>query len=163
MRSSFRQPLIVAAAMIGLTGFTATAARSAAGDPTAVQAPAPTMPQSQPAPGQTAGETIEQRIKDLHARLQISGAEQPLWNRFAEVMRENGRSMEETFQQRVKTLPTMTAIENMRSYASLATEHAREVETLMPAFQTLYASMPDEQKRLADQVFRDDAHQAKHG
>lgn len=163
MRTSFRQTLMAATAMIGLTGFAATAAQPAAGDPTAVLAPASTTSATMTDPGRNKAETVEQRIKDLHARLRISDAEQPLWNEFARVMRENARSMEETFQQRVKTLPTMTATENMRSYAGIATEHAREVETLMPAFQALYATMPDEQKRLADQVFRDDAHQARHG
>ena len=53
----------------------------------------------------------------------------------------------------------MTALENLQSYAAVAAEHAQEVQKLVPAFQTLYDTMSDSQKRRADTVFRDDAAQ----
>jgi len=45
----------------------------------------------------------------------------------------------------------------MESYAKVATAHAQDVEKLVPAFQALYTTMTDSQKRLADQAFRDGA------
>jgi len=38
-----------------------------------------------------------------------------------------------------------------------APQHAQHVQKLVRAFQTLYDAIPDEQKRLADQVFRANA------
>jgi len=60
----------------------------------------------------------------------------------------------------------MTATENMQSYADVSMAHAQDVEKLVPAFQALYGTMSDSQKRMADQVFRDDANhgdQARRG
>jgi len=42
----------------------------------------------------------------------------------------------------------------MQSYEQPAEEHAQRVQRLVPAFQALYGAMPDQQKPLADQVFR---------
>jgi hypothetical protein len=101
---------------------------------------------------------VEQRITDLHARLQITPAQQPQWEQFIQVMRDNAQSMDQTFQHRVEAMPTMTATENMQSYALFASTNAQDVQKLVPAFQALYDTMSDTQKRTADQVFRDDAH-----
>jgi D-alanyl-D-alanine carboxypeptidase len=159
MRPSFRQTAIATTAIIGLSTFAAAAAPlPATGNPTVVRASA-TSAQTTHA----MDTKIEQRIADLHAKLQISAAEQPQWDQFAQVMRDNARTMNQTFQQRVHTLPAMTATDNMQSYAQIATEHAQEMQKLVPAFEALYASMPDSQQRVADKVFRDDAHTARHG
>ena len=39
----------------------------------------------------------------------------------------------------------------------ISEQHARHVQKLVLAFQTLYGAMPDEQKQLADEVFRANA------
>ena len=39
----------------------------------------------------------------------------------------------------------------------IAAAHAQHVQKLVPAFENLYNAMPDQQKRLADQVFRENA------
>ena len=53
----------------------------------------------------------------------------------------------------------MNAVQNMQSYEQLAQAHAQDLEKLVPAFQKLYDAMPDQQKQLADQVFRANAEQ----
>jgi protein CpxP len=170
MRISFRQTVIATTAIAGLSAFAASAAPPAAGDPTAVR-PSPTTgaqttSPAQPDAGHNMAVKIEQRITDLHARLQISAAQQPQWSQFAQVMRDNAQSMDLAFQQRVDAIPTMTAAQNMQSYAQVATDHAQDMQKLVPAFQALYDTMSDNQKHTADQVFRADAHhsdQARHG
>jgi methyl-accepting chemotaxis protein len=57
----------------------------------------------------------------------------------------------------VQALPTMTAADNVKSYAEVSAEHAKEMQKLVPAFQALYDTMSDSQKHVADQVFRNDA------
>jgi periplasmic protein CpxP/Spy len=103
-------------------------------------------------------DSVEQRITSLRAKLQITAAQEPQWNQFAQVMRDNAKRMDDAFQQRTQGITTMNAEENMASYAQVAAAHAQGMQNLAPAFHALYASMPDIQKRAADQVFRDDAY-----
>jgi protein CpxP len=44
-----------------------------------------------PVPGKNVEERVERRIKELHTQLRITPAEEPQWNQFAQVMRENAR------------------------------------------------------------------------
>ena len=159
MRISFRNSIIAATAVFGLGAFAAAAAPPAAGDPTAV-APASAqlaVPGKAAAGGNVQART-EQRIAELHAKLKISSAQQAQWDSFAQVMRDNATRMDASFQNRVEGMPTMTAVDNMQSYADFAEQHAQDVQKLVPAFKALYDSMSDAQKRMTDQVFRDDAH-----
>jgi len=110
-----------------------------------------------PVPGKNVEERVERRIKELHGQLQITPAEEPQWNEFAQAMRENARDMDQAFVQRAQQFPTMNAVQNMQSYEQLSEEHAQRVQKLVPAFQKLYDAMPDAQKRVADQVFRANA------
>jgi len=110
-----------------------------------------------PVAGKNAEERVEGRIKELHAQLRITPAEEPQWNEFAQVMRENARDMDQAFLQRAQQFPTMDAVQNMQSYEQIAEQHAQRVQKLLPAFEKLYDAMPDQQKRLADQVFRANA------
>ena len=61
---------------------------------------------SQPVPGKSMEERVENRIKQLHTQLQITPAEQPQWDQFAQVMRENARDMDQAFIQRAQQYPT---------------------------------------------------------
>jgi periplasmic protein CpxP/Spy len=104
--------------------------------------------------GKNAEERVERRIRELHTQLQITPAEEPQWNEFTQVMRENARDMDHAFIQRAEQFTTMNAVQNMQSYEQIAKEHAQRVQKLVPVFQKLYEVMPDQQKQLADQVFR---------
>ncbi len=110
-------------------------------------------------PGKTAEERVEHRINELHAQLRITPAEQQQWDQFAQVMRDNARDMDRAFEQRAQQYPSMTALQNMQSYEQIAEAHAQHVQKLVPAFENLYNAMPEQQKRLADQVFRANAEQ----
>ncbi|MGH7152843.1 MAG: Spy/CpxP family protein refolding chaperone, partial [Acetobacteraceae bacterium] len=82
---------------------------------------------------------VEHHIKQLHAELQITPAEQPQWDQFAQAMRENAQDMRQSFDQRG---------------AQLAQQHAQDMQRLTAAFQSLYDSMPSQQQQSADAVFR---------
>ena len=73
------------------------------------------------------------------------------------MMRENARDMDQAFMQRAQQFQSMNAVENMESYEQIAEAHARHLQKLVPAFQNLYNTMPDQQKQLADEVFRANA------
>ena len=126
----------------------------AGANPTAVQ---PSPMTGHPAPDGTAKERVEQRIKELHAQLRITSAEGPQWDQFVQVMRENTRDMDEVWLERVDHFQSMSAVQNMQSYGQIAEQHAQHVQKLIAAFQNLYNVMPDQQKQVADQVFRANA------
>ena len=110
-----------------------------------------------PVAGKNAEERVENRINELHAQLRITPAEQQQWDQFAQAMRENARDMDQVLMRRSQQFQTMNALQNMQSYEQIAAAHAQHVQKLVPAFENLYNAMPDQQKRLADQVFRENA------
>jgi protein CpxP len=125
----------------------ASAPAPAVGSPPAAAAPA--APSNDPVQ-----QRVEARIKQLHSQLHITAAEEPQWQQFAQTMRDNAREIDEAAMQRSQQYPTMTAVQNLQSYETLAESHAQHLQKLVPAFQSLYDAMSAEQKKTADDVFR---------
>jgi phage-related tail protein len=48
---------------------------------------------------------------------------------------------------------SMTAVADLRTYQQFAEAHVEHLKKLTAAFETLYNSMPESQKKIADQVF----------
>jgi hypothetical protein len=153
-----RSLLLAAGATLAVSAFTMAPARAAgpAVSPGTAVEPA-SRPAQRGARAPTASQ-VEQRIAALHARLHIEPAQQPQWDGFTQVMRANAQAMDDRFQRRMQVMPTMSAAENMQSYAHLVMEHGQDVQRLTAAFGTLYASLSDQQKHTLDRSFRDDAH-----
>jgi periplasmic protein CpxP/Spy len=147
--------LSLPAAALAQSSQVATPAPQGAAPPAAASSPMA----GHPVAGKNAQERVEHRINELHAQLRITPAERQQWDQFAETMRENARDMDQVFMQRAQQFPSMNALQNMQSYEQLAEAHARHLQKLVPAFENLYNAMPDQQKRLADQVFRANAEQ----
>jgi protein CpxP len=97
---------------------------------------------------------VEARIKDLHDRLRITPAQEPLWNNVAQAMRDDAKAIETIAGDRVQKVKTMSALDDLRSYESLAQAHADGLKKLVTAFAPLYDAMSDSQKKSADEVFR---------
>lgn len=165
----FRSTYFASAALAALLALPTAAFAQSAAAPTATTAPpAPaqaTSPMSShPVPGSNVEQRVEEHIRELHAQLRITPAEQPQWDRFANVMRENARQMDQEFTTRRDQFSTMNALQNMQSYERIAEAHAQHLQQLVPAFENLYNAMPETQKRLTDQVFREngEAHTQGH-
>lgn len=148
-----RRPSLSTLAVMAMLTLPAAFAQAAA--PATSGAQAPSAGATTPAaPRQRGPRGLEQRIDALHSQLQITPAEQPAWDQFAQVMRDNAKAMRQAFRQRGTQFAAMTAAEDMQSYAQLAQLHAANMQKLSAAFQTLYNAMSPEQKQNADQVFR---------
>ncbi len=104
--------------------------------------------------GQNVTDRVEHRIAEMHSKLHITAAQQPQWDAFSAVMRDNASNMQKVVEDRVGKFTTMNAVDNMTSYEAIAQQHAADLQKLVPAFQALYASLSDEQKRAADDMFR---------
>lgn len=142
-------------------------------NPAAAQSTTPTttqpgagQPTAQPAPAKTVGtrarrspvDRVEARITDLHAKLQITDAQKPQWDALVQVMRDNAKTMETLLKARAQKVSTASAVDDLNSYEALAEAHADGLKKFIPAFEALYASMSDEQKKNADAVFQAQQH-----
>jgi hypothetical protein len=108
---------------------------------------------SQPTHARAKADAVETRIAQLKQRLEITPAEMPQWNAVAQVMRDNATAIRTLAAERIHNQKTMTAVDDLRSYEALAEAHAEGIKKLLPAFQALYDSMSDQQKKNADLVF----------
>jgi len=102
----------------------------------------------------SAGDRVETRIKDLHAKLKITPAQEDLWSKVTEEMRDQAKTMDALHKTRADNANTMTAIDDLNSYAETAAAHADGIKKFTPVFKALYDTMPDDQKKNADAVFR---------
>jgi hypothetical protein len=102
-------------------------------------------------------EDVEGRIKTLHAQLHITPEQEPAWNNVAQVMRDNAKTMKDLrakTQEKTQQESSANAVEQLNSYAAVIDAHSDGVHKFIPAFQTLYDSMSDAQKKTADAVLR---------
>ncbi|RDK01043.1 hypothetical protein DLM46_19745 [Paraburkholderia lacunae] len=105
-----------------------------------------------------AHDRIDTRISGLHARLQITATQEELWQKVTQVMRDNASTMDSLRQARTSHANSMSAVDDLKSYGQIADAHADGIRKLTPAFQALYDSMSDVQKKNADLIFQTDHH-----
>ena len=138
---------------------TAARADSATNKPILLTQAAAPQHQTATAPAQTKGETVEQRITSLHTALKITADEESKWTGVAQAMRDNATAMQKLIDERAAQAPqSMTALDDLISYQKFVQAHVDGLKNLTAAFETLYNSMPDPQKKVADQVFANSGH-----
>ena len=104
---------------------------------------------------ETKGETVEQRITELHAALKITPDQEAKWKDVAQDMRENAAAMDKLIAETRTTPPqNMSAVADLKMYQKFAQTHVDALKNLLSHFEGLYAAMPDAQKKIADEVFR---------
>ncbi|MEO6920367.1 MAG: Spy/CpxP family protein refolding chaperone [Collimonas sp.] len=96
---------------------------------------------------------IEKHIKDLHAKLKITAAEETQWAAVTKAMHDNADELDKVIDKRDAMIGNASAVDNLNAYGDIARAHADAIKNLSAAFAPLYAAMPDDQKKLADQVF----------
>ena len=110
--------------------------------------------------GARQGDDVEARIKTLHGQLKITPEQEQAWTTVANQMRDNAKARAETHQQRLTSEQTATAPDMINAYAKSMETQADAVHKFSSAFQPLYDSMSDQQKKTADAVFREKVHKA---
>jgi periplasmic protein CpxP/Spy len=128
--------------------------------PPAAGAPAliPAAPEpASPALSSDVRAAVDERVAQLQSQLGITAAQMPLWSVFAAVMRDNAAATDVLFARRAGTVATMSAVENMHSYAGIARAYADDTQRLATAFDPLYETLSEAQKRAADTLFREQA------
>ena len=97
---------------------------------------------------------ITARINYFHEKLQITPAQEPLWADVAQAMRENAEAVAPLIEERAKSATSSSAIDNLGSYEKLGEAQLDGLKKFIAAFQALYASLSDDQKKVADAVVR---------
>lgn len=161
---------VAIAALLGATMLASplTAARADSTSTAPTQATQAAAPKTKAAAGAmaTKAETVEQRITSLHAALKITPQEEADWTSVAQAMRENAAAIQKLAANGTVQAPqSMTAVEDLKTYQKFAQAHVDGLKNLISSFETLYNSMPDPQKKVADQVFQSSHHQgtSSHG
>jgi len=99
-------------------------------------------------------EAVEAHIKELHNRLHITAAQQTQWDNLVKVMRSNATTMVDLQKARGDDASSMTAVDAIKSYHMVIREHEKGMDKFVPAFEALYNTMSDSQKKTADSMFR---------
>jgi hypothetical protein len=69
-------------------------------------------------------------------------------------MRDNAKAMNDLQEQRKQDAKSMTAVTAVKSYQAVIEAHEAGMAKFVPAFESLYDSMSDAQKKAADAMFR---------
>jgi glutamine synthetase adenylyltransferase len=169
MPAPFARSLAIAA-LLGATMLASpmTAARAESASTAPSQVTQGAAPRAKVAAGAMAAkaETVEQRITSLHTALKITPPEETNWTSVAQAMRENAAAMQKLAAANTVQAPqSMTALDDLKNYQKFAQAHVDGLKNLTSSFETLYNSMPDAQKKVADQVFQSSRHQgaSSHG
>jgi len=118
---------------------------------------------------QAMAQRVEDRIKTLHSKLDITSTQEAKWSDVAQAMRDNEATISQLIQARHQNSENMTAVDDLQSYEKIAQAHADGIQKLIPAFETLYNDMSNDQKKDADEAFgrfeghRGDMSGKKHG
>ena len=102
----------------------------------------------------SAVEHTETQIKQLQGTLNITEAQQELWNNLTQVMRENAKDMDAIAKERTENAKPMNAVEHMKLHSKITEAQLAQMKKLIPPFEAFYNSMSDQQKNITDMVFR---------
>ena len=98
---------------------------------------------------------LEPRISELHQQLKITPDQEKKWDAVAKVMRSNAESSRAQVMEKRKDEANMTAVADLNAYADISELHAKNTRKMAKVFSTLYDSMSADQKKAADEVFRE--------
>jgi TolA-binding protein len=100
----------------------------------------------------SAVEHTENQIKQLQGALNITEAQQPLWNNMTQVMRENAKNMDALNKERAEQTVPMNAVEHMKFHSQVTQSHLSQMNKLIPPFEAFYDSLSDQQKNITNIV-----------
>jgi periplasmic protein CpxP/Spy len=110
-----------------------------------------------PAAPPTQGDPTEARIKYLHDRMRITAEQEEPWDRVAQAMRDNPQSFMPFLKERLRAMTTGSAPELLHVYQALGEAQVDSLRRIIGAFEPLYASLSESQKKIADAILREGA------
>ncbi len=98
------------------------------------------------------------RIKKLQAAIKVTEDQQVVWSNLTQVMRDNAKELDALGKDKSEITKTMNAVEAMKFHRQITEARLEQQKKLIPAFEALYVSMSDEQKKVTDAIFRTGRH-----
>jgi hypothetical protein len=95
---------------------------------------------------------IEGQIAYYKAELKITDAQATEWNAFADALRTNATHLQQAMMKAKEAQAAVTAPEQMERRIAMLTELRDAMQTMLAATKPLYATLSDEQKRVADEL-----------
>lgn len=156
--SSFVRPNALfgpVARSLGIASLIGTAFLAGSFGPAAAQTTPSEKPPAAAAATSSKPETVEQRITSLKTSLKITPDQEAKWTGVTTAMRDNATAMEKLVKAK-RAIPSasMTAVDDLNVYQEFTQARMDGLKKLTSAFKSLYDSMPADQKKNADQVFR---------
>lgn len=147
--------LVAAAAAFGALILAAPSQAQTTSPSTTTAAPAPRQVAAKATTDKAAAhaDRVEGRITELHTKLHITGEQEPKWQTFAQVMRDNAKRMDDVLAKRSQSLKGINAVDDLRSYRDMTEAHYDNLKKLVGAFEPLYDSLNADQKKSADTIF----------
>lgn len=102
----------------------------------------------------SAVEYTEVQIKQLQGALQITAAQEELWNNVTKVMRENAKDMDALRKDRAGNMETMNAVEHMKFNIQITEAHLNHQQKFLSPFEAFYSSLSGDQKMITDTIFQ---------
>jgi hypothetical protein len=129
----------------------------AAAPPSADQAAPAPSDQAAPKPGQhrnfSFNSHIDGRIAFLKAELKITPAQERLFDKVAQTMRDTDADMKKDFEARQAARGTpQSAMDRLDAQVKMMQQRVRSRERYVAAFKPLYASLTPDQQKVADQM-----------
>jgi protein CpxP len=153
-----QQRLLAATLALALVGAAGFAVQGASAQAASTPAPAAAPPQSDqaaptPRPPRSFNSHIDGRIAYLKAELKITPAQEPLFAKVAQTMRDADADMKKDFEARQTARGTpQSAMDRLDAQVKLMQQHVRSRERYVAAFKPLYASLTQDQQKVADQM-----------
>jgi hypothetical protein len=95
------------------------------------------------------------RIKYLHDRLRITPEQEPLWDTVAQTIRDNVRDIVPLLRERFRATTMGSALDVLHSYEALGEAQLDSLQKFIAVFDSLYASLAEDQKKIADAILRE--------
>ena len=95
---------------------------------------------------------IEGRLAFLKTELKITDAQLPLWNAFAQAMRDNAAAMQAMPHAMMGMSKAATLPDKLAERETMLTAHIEAVRKLKAAADPLYAALNVDQKKTADEI-----------
>jgi hypothetical protein len=95
---------------------------------------------------------VEARIAALKTELKITEAQAPQWLAFADALRATAKSMGALQGQMMKAAAPATLSARLARQEEMLAAHLASVKALKAAFDPLYASLGDDQRKVADEI-----------
>jgi protein CpxP len=145
-----KQVLIPAIALFALGSGIATFETSGGAFAQAANAPAAAPDQR---PHHDFAAHLERHIDHVKSELKITPAQEPLFNSWAQAMRDNAAEMQKSFADlRATRDQHRTAVDRLQTDVQLTQLRAGQDQRLLDAFKPLYASLSADQQKTADQL-----------